>query len=657
MKRILLMALILGANAVNAQLAQDIAIYVKATPQPVQEAILLEWEPKANTSSFTISRKQVGDAGWTEIANLGGTDTTYLDEDVEKGKAYEYLFTRNISNTNYFGTLSSGIELPPVHYRGAVLVVVDSALKTSLNDKINEFFIHLATDGWTVHQLEVGTAYDHFRLKDSIQSWYEGKPTRRQTVLLFGDIPVPYSGYLNPDAHAEHKGAWPADVYYGEFKSDWTDKLDYSFAQRAENKNFIGDGKFDNSKIPGEVKLQIGRVDLHNITSIGWDTDSLYYNYLNKDIAFRTGSWEIPNRFLFADRLKALGGEYPGRTAVVTANALVGADNLNFVTDADFVDSLQAGPYLLSHACGYGSYTGNTQIKTADFKLPAYSVFGAYFGSYHGDWDNKNNLIRSAIAGPGYTLTSMWSGRPQWHLHTMGMGYPIGYSARLTQNNFIDQYHETYDPGAFAGMVHVALHGDPTLRLHPVIPPSKLTATVSGDKKAVDLSWDASADPAVQGYYVYRSDSIHGVFNQLNTQMQTGTTFKDSDPLKGTNVYVVKAAKLETSVSGSYWNLSNGPWKRVDDVDGTAEIVSVHQVKKHALKLYPNPSHNAVTLTTDNVGETLQVHLYSIDGKLSLSNTIASGEQLNISSMSPGVYLVIVQGEDHKVYRKKLIVQ
>jgi hypothetical protein len=31
------------------------------------------------------------------------------------------------------------------------------------------------------------------------------------TIFLFGDLAVPYSGDVNPDAHGDHRGAWPAD--------------------------------------------------------------------------------------------------------------------------------------------------------------------------------------------------------------------------------------------------------------------------------------------------------------------------------------------------------------------------------------------------------------------------------------------------------------
>ncbi len=657
MKKLLLAAILcLGISDVWAQLATDVAIYSKATPKA--NGILLEWTPKNGTTSFIISRKTPDSKTWQNIATLGASDSSYLDESAQAGTVYEYLFNRKISTTNHYGTLAAGMDIPPVHYRGAILVVIDSALKINIEEQVNTYFTHLALDGWTVHQLEVGTAYDHFRVKDSIQAWHEIKPYRRHTVLLFGNIPVPYSGFINPDAHPEHKGAWPADVYYGEFNGLWEDKRDFSMdANRAANKNFPNDGKFDNSVIPGEVMLQIGRVDLHNITHIGWDTDSLYYNYLSKDMAFRAGSWNVPHRYLFADRLKALGGEYPGRSAVNTANALIGIENMDYVPDADFVDSIHKGPYLMSQATGFGSYTGNTQIKSTDFASPTYSVFGAYFGSYHGDWDNTNNLLRTAISGPGYTLTSIWSGRPQWHLHTLGMGYPIGYSARMTQNNFINQSFQLYDPGAFAGQVHVALHGDPTLRLHPVLPPTNTQSQVAADKKSVELTWDASTDASVSGYFVYRSDSVHGVFNLLNQQQVTGTSFTDSDPLKGTNVYVVKAVKLEEALNGNYWNLSQGDWAEAKDVDGSAEIVAIHETATEDLILYPNPSTGAFTIHTAHSGEQLSIRILDMQGRRVAEYQTRSGQMLNTHNLNPGMYLVNGQGQDGNVYRARLIIR
>lgn len=39
------------------------------------------------------------------------------------------------------------------------------------------------------------------------------------------DVPVAYSGDINPDAHNDHKGAWAADIFYGDLDGRWTDTL------------------------------------------------------------------------------------------------------------------------------------------------------------------------------------------------------------------------------------------------------------------------------------------------------------------------------------------------------------------------------------------------------------------------------------------------
>jgi hypothetical protein len=41
--------------------------------------------------------------------------------------------------------------------------------------------------------------------------------------VLIGNVPVPYSGDLNPDGHSDHDGAWPTDTYYAEMNGTWTD--------------------------------------------------------------------------------------------------------------------------------------------------------------------------------------------------------------------------------------------------------------------------------------------------------------------------------------------------------------------------------------------------------------------------------------------------
>ena len=148
-------------------------------------------------------------------------------------------------------------------------------------------------------------------------------------------------------------------------------------------------------------------------------------------------------------------------------------------------------------------------------------VFTLLFGSYFGDWDSQNNFLRAQLATPSFTLASAWAGRPYWIPHHMGLGETIGFAARVTQNNAGSLYSANYG----TNWVHIALMGDPTLRLHPV--PHRLPSSLSSNRTAgIDLAWTPSPD-AVAGYHVYRSASAAGPFTRLTANLLTGTTYTD----------------------------------------------------------------------------------------------------------------------------------
>src|SRR2546422_8435754 len=104
----------------------------------------------------------------------------------------------------------------------------------------------------------------------------------------------------------------------------------------------------------------------------------------------------------------------------------------------------------------------------------------------------RSNIMRGVLATPTYGLACAWSGRPHWFAHPMGLGETIGYTARLTQNN-TSLYQNQINSSA--NLIHVALMGDPTLRLHPVAPPASLGGSTSGG--SVTLTWTASPDSVV----------------------------------------------------------------------------------------------------------------------------------------------------------------
>ncbi|MBI1222691.1 MAG: T9SS type A sorting domain-containing protein [Bacteroidetes bacterium] len=640
MKRIILLlaVLLITATASDAQIAKTRVVLIQAEVESAPAHIKLSWDNAAGSLGYTVYRKAPGDWTWQEQKALGATDTVFTDTTVHVGQVYEYLVDRQINGAHLYGQIACGIEVEAIHYRGEVFIAVDSALNASIPDALHKFYMNLVGDGWRVNPVVTSANWTVPDLKDTIKAWHLLNPHRHNSLLLLGNIPVPYSGNLNPDAHPDHKGAWPADVFYGEFNYSWTDVGTYTDATRAANINLPGDGKYDQTIIPGELGLQIGRVYLDDLGTLGLGRDSLYTRYLEKDQSFRMNEWNVPRRGLVDDVLNALGGEYPGRNGFQNANAMFGIDGC--ITSYDtFINILRTEPYLFSHASSTGGFTSNKQLNSTMFKLPTYSVFQTSFGSYHGDWNNSNNLLRAEIAGPGYGLTSVWAGRPQWHFHTMTMGYPIGYSAWLTQNNFIDGNHQTYDPGYGAGWVHVTLMGDPTLRLHMMNPASNLSAQSNSSEDAVTLTWNASSDPEVIGYMVYRSDSLFGIWNQVNTSAVSGNSLTDDHPLPGNNVYMVRALKLEKSAGGSYFNMSQGTFTWVTAKNGDGSITNTVLPENLKIRLYPNPS-NGIFIIEMNDFEPHEIEIYDLTSKMIHKQRIAHKTRIDLSAFPGGIYIV-----------------
>jgi len=99
--------------------------------------------------------------------------------------------------------------------------------------------------------------------------------------------------------------------------------------------------------------------------------------------------------------------------------------------------------------------------------------------------------------------------------------------------------------------------GDPTLRMHPVVPPSELELLVSDGN--VELTWIPSTDEGILGYKIYRSSTLNGQFeNLLPDDVITSSNWMDTSPRTGNNVYMIRACKLESTGSGTYFNLSLG---------------------------------------------------------------------------------------------------
>jgi hypothetical protein len=573
------MGLLLFATAPQmvkaVEMTWEFSVQASASVQVSPGRITLSWpqDQYMLPNSYTVFRKAPQAASWGTGVTLPGTATSYVDSSVVVGTAYEYQIVKVTSQYTGYGYIYAGINVPMVDNRGKLLLVVDSTYAADLTNELSQLRQDLVGDGWTVIRLDVGRNDPVTSVKDKIKAQYTADPANVKSVLLFGHVPVPYSGDIVPDGHVpNHQGAWPCDGYYGDMDGTWTDTtVNDSGADDARNHNVPGDGKFDQSTFPAPIKLMVGRVDLANLpgelwyggpTTLPGELD-LLRNYLNKDHRYRTKQFSLPQRAIVGDFIGTRNGEAFAASSYRNFAPFFGAANVtNVQTQGAWTPLLKNTPFLWAYGCGAGSLAsvaglGNSdsyndvttpELYTNDIK----AVFTMFFGSWLGDWDGKDDIMRAALALPSYGLASVWSGRPHWFVQHMGLGETIGFGARLTQNNGANGLYQNQINTA-AGQIHVALMGDPTLRLHVVAPPANLTAATHGN--AVALTWLPSHDSVV-GYHVYRANS-DGSFTRLTSTPISTTKFNDESGSAGSN-YMVRAVSLQTSSSGSYFNPSVG---------------------------------------------------------------------------------------------------
>jgi hypothetical protein len=543
-------------SQIVSQSAADMAVRLTATVQTTPAQIQLSWPSNTTTTQYQVFRKLKTATAWgTPLSALSGTVNQYLDNSVLLGTNYEYRVIRVGSGYNGFGYINSGIELPATEYRGKLVLVVDSAFIISLSSEIARLIKDMEGDGWTVMRLNVNRNAPVDSVKSQIKTIYLKDQVNTKAVYLLGRIPVPYSGNINPDGHPDHLGAWPADVYYGDMDGIWTDvTINSTAATSNRHHNLPGDGKFDQSLVPGNVELQVGRVDFYNLPAFALNEEQLLKNYLDKNHDYRKKIYVPLARAVIDDNFGYFSGEGFAASAHKNFAPLVGTSS---VVAADYFTSMNAGSYLWSYGCGGGSYTSAGGIgTTAGLSTSSLQgVFTMLFGSYFGDWDSQNNFLRAPLA-QGKILTNLWSGRPHYQLHHMALGENIGYGLLLTQNNPGNLYFAS-PTGITGKWIHNALMGDPTLRNTIVAPVSNVIATKNGNHCTV--VWNHSADSSVLGYHLYvRNDSVPE-YNRVNAQIITGNVYTDSCLIiKGIHEYMVRALKLEHTPSGSYFNLSEG---------------------------------------------------------------------------------------------------
>lgn len=552
MKRITLFLLILFLNIdLSAQSARDFAVEITAVAQATPAQITLSWRSIPNVTTYRIYKKAKVATSWGSlVASVAAPATSYTDVSVVKDSAYDYKIEGAASNFVAYGYIYAGIELPAAHNKGTLIMLVDSTFTDSCSAELYRLMLDYSGDGWQVVRHDVSRTMKDSLVREIVRNDYNRYADVR-AVQIVGHVAVPYAGNLAPDGHGDHFGAWPADVYYGNMSGAWTDvSVNAPGSPYPANVNIPGDGKWDQTRQTTPNELQVARFDFHNMPAFNKTEVQMMRSYLNRAHNYKMDSLVMARRALISDNFGAFGTEAFAASGWRNFSPLLSHDSVT-ATSTLINDMSGINTYQWAYGCGGGYFNSAAGIgNTNDYTTRNVNgIFMMLFGSYFGDWNTQNNFLRAPLCADVPALTNCWAGRPHWYFHHMALGENIGYDARISQNNTV------FVPGYYGSSIHIALMGDLSLRSDYINPPRNVV--VSATRTGPVISWTASADPAVTGYYVYRSESQFGHYALLSGKLTT-TSFTDSFGTDGMKYYMVRATKLETTPSGTYHNLSIG---------------------------------------------------------------------------------------------------
>jgi hypothetical protein len=564
-------------------MSRPLAVEVEAQVFDCPPTIVLRWRPlSANptTGSVQLWRRLPNDLRVAApIVVLPANATNYVDTNVTIGVAYEYIVMVTPQTTPILsgglgvpqGYIRSGIQIPVVRKRGAVLIVIERQLQTALaaipraRGNIDLLRADLTAEGWTSTVIAVNANDTVVSVKAAITAAYRADANLK-ALYLIGQVAYPYSGNQSPDGHGDHLGAWPCDGFYGDIDypaSLWTDRTNFSAPSVAARlRNWPGDGKYDDLYFQSTLELQVGRVDLSRMTVFPAPFQSevnLTARYLLKSHEFRIAQRTYKRQSLLRvnfDNYQSGKGPVRFLRPFFGDFAVLAADELR--------PKLQNTSSLISAGDGPGSYSSaggsSASFATSNPRAAVLPLFGSYFG----DTDSTNNFLRGAIASEHILLT-WWHAWPGFQsVHQLALGVTAGEMANASLSRFTaNSAQQTFPEGGpngspSAGRVYVSLVGDPTLRLFNVPQPTVVAdASTCGTVKFTLTETKPSGDdtdaPLARHFEIL--DANWNFVANVNA-VNGAATYNHAMRAGGAVSLLVRAVRLETTKSGTFFTPS-----------------------------------------------------------------------------------------------------
>jgi len=170
---------------------------------------------------------------------------------------------------------------------------------------------------------------------------------------------------------------------------------------------------------------------------------------------------------------------------------------------------------------------------------------------------------------------------------------------------------------------------------------------------------------ASQGYFSFQILTQEGLPEMVNVMNTAGIYFDFNEPVITNTTETILVTSLDADEDGfEFWvdcddddpfinpDIAEIPNNGIDeDCDGEDLLSSIYELDDFALRIYPNPIVDQLTIETD-YQDVLEWRLLDIKGRLLMTDNIVSKAVIDMSSLRTGFYFIEVsKGRNHIVHK------
>lgn len=615
---------------------------------------LLDANQNVSDKTF-IYRRNAMDKDWQLIASdLAPGTLSYTDENVEKGKVYEYQIKRkntwSYKGIDYdaIGYTSCATLADRTGYRGQMILLISNDV-AALTDEIKTLKSDLTNDGWFVNVLEVVRAEgwdsrsEVIFIKQQIDQIYDAAPAddKPKQLFILGHVPLPRAGRngVPPDEHAENIGARGADGYYADLDGIYRDTGTFKPVGLATPLalNLPGDYKWDEEMYSSDLEMGFGRVDFADLTETQFEELELYKIYLKKLHLYKikAAGYDMgSNTAYFKGYDNSTDGSYRSLPSISKFQNVI----LNNTNEPHPKWVKENGPFL--------AYTQNLTVPEYNEWLQhgmnavVFSSDQSYYGFGDVPQEGLYSRIRALLALDNKNLVNIWSTMAINLFPLMGVGETIGESCKRIMNHndsnkYYEKPHQDFDNPDFWYRMQFAVYGDPTVRFYQIRPVKDIYVLIGTSSSNPELVWTASTEQGILRYDIYESTTQFGFYNKIGST--TNTYFELKNSTKG-NWYMVKAIAIEETGSGKFYNSSLGV-----AIENPFDVNTKNADINNNFFCYPNPTDNEINI--ESAIPVKNVEVLDLKGRILMQFAIENLDRITIPlrTLQNGLFIFKIQ--------------